>query len=125
MTGNGQNIQKSKSVAFEDVEKSSENCSPLKLMKRKSSHGPLVTPQKKRSTSKSYYAMMDEENDASLACSSGKNSRRKLSVVRNAARDIYENNNNFDSHQKLSSQARMCMHAPRKNSERPANARYL
>ena len=60
------------------------NSSPLKLTKHRS-NGPLVTPTKKRSVSKGYYAAMgdeDEENDVGLAFSSGKKSRRKMSVGR-------------------------------------------
>lgn len=113
---NNQSIQKSKSVVFDDSVL--ENASPLKLTKHRS-NGPLVTPTKKRSTNKAYYAAMgdeDEENDAIMACSSGKNSRRKLSVVRN---QVFEAN--FEGR----SQSRMCMDAPRKSNERPANARYL
>lgn len=93
------------------MEKSIESCSPLKLTRLKSMNGSLVTPTKKRSVGKSYYGGEDDENDASLAASSGKNSRRKTSVMRSQL---------YDSHSK----ARVSMDAPRK-TDRTVNARYL
>ena len=87
-------VNRSKSVAFlEDIiqsDKEDVGNSPLKLHRQNSKNVSIITPKKpgNRSTSKTHLiGGMNEdcENDASLACSSGKNSRRKTSLLsRNA-----------------------------------------
>ena len=176
-------FHKSKSVVFDDAvnslekdaidslmntvqQKDYENReSPLKLFKQNKSNPSqnIVTPKKSqqllRSSGKGHgsnYKMTleDCENDASLAFSSGKNSRRKLSVIRNQAKDYDDyngphsghkvgglfnqnssRNNTFESSRKQSSTLRCLQendmldsvfsNAPRKSFQRQTSARHL
>jgi len=129
----------SKSVVFESTffEKSVENAllkSPLNS-KTQNKSGSLITPKRKNS-SKKYLAIENLENDVVFAYSSGKNSRKNISVVHNQIKDNFENRNLFESHSKNASSALRCLmqdnendgscgNAPRKSTKRPANVRYL
>ena len=150
-------IHKSKSVVFDqdamDKDAASQNWeSPIKLMRQsKSINGLKMTPnQLKRSNSKIQIENLDDlENDASFAASSvsGKNSRRKSSVMRmqtlrdqddemlSNSGDHMLQGNLFESHSKKASSALRCLHdnendgksgnAPRKATIRQTNARYI
>lgn len=96
--------------------------SPLKQLSRQSKGGmaSIMTPKKpgnNRSTGKAHLiggVHEDYENDASLAASSGKNSRRKSALLATAIR----------TSSSLLHDSKGCNNAPRKKSQ-PASARYL
>lgn len=106
-----------------DKEAVEDSGSPLKQLSRLSKGGmaTIMTPKKpgnNRSTSKMHLIggiNEDCENDASLAASSGKNSRRKSALLATAIRA-----SNSHLHE-----SKACSNAPRKKAQRPASARYL